>query len=962
MKNFFLLSFVLSSCFFSAQTKNLQTNAVITTVPTVSVSPTPFQENQSITLTFSNVNTTQLGSTNLYLWTWAQDFNGNNIPNTTQPTTTDGAWASNSVAAVKLTQTGSNSFIFTLTPTTFFGVANIGKIGMLIRTINGSQQTQDLYVSVGSFTASLVTPAEDSNTVVSAGTSFPIQATNTGGAANYELSANGTVISTQTGVTSFSYNEIVNENRFYTLKISQGTAIITKKFSALVNQTVQQAMPSGLENGINYNTSDPTKATLVLDAPYKDFVLVAGSFNNWSPTAAYTMKQDPSSGKFWLELTGLTAGQVYTFQYFTFQSAKLVRVADPFSTLVLAPDDDPWIPESIYPNMPQYPDGQAYDVSVLQTNQPEYQWQVTGFQHPNKDKLVIYELLLRDFTDEQSWQAAIDKFNHLKSLNINAIELMPIMEFEGNNSWGYNTTFHMAIDKAYGHADKMKEFIDLCHQNGIAVILDLAINHAYGRSPLVRMWSTSTTGDYGDPNSQNPYFNTHAMHAYSVGSDFNHQSARTQYYVQRVLNHWIKDFKVDGIRWDLVKGFTQNCSDMSESCTNAYQQDRVDIIKKYADFQWADDPDSYVILEHLGTSSEHQAWANYKDGMMPWIKQSDPFYQTSMGWGTSSDLSWLDSNKQGFNNLRADGYAESHDEERVMYKTLASGNAYGSYNVKTLATALDRQKAIGAVLFSTPGPKMIWEFEELGYDKSINLCSNGTISSGCRTDPKPSALGATLNYSNVAARKDIYDTWAKIIKLKTQMKVFSSKDFTFTYNNNNYSNLLPIIKIQDTSISDSDPANVSKVVVVANFDVTLQSVTPQFPLTGTWYDLLTNATLNVTSTGQSVTLQPGEFHIYGNKKNTLGTEDVIVKPDNNAVTLTVLQNPTQNKTAKIAYSAPKASTVTLSVYNFNGALLKTVRLKKEGGTADVPMNYPAGSYILLLNSDAGKANAKVLLK
>jgi 1,4-alpha-glucan branching enzyme len=55
---------------------------------------------------------------------------------------------------------------------------------------------------------------------------------------------------------------------------------------------------------------------------------------------------------------------------------------------------------------------------------------------------------------------------------------MPVMEFEGNESWGYNTSFHMALDKFYGTSDKLKEFIDLCHQNGIAVILDVALNHA----------------------------------------------------------------------------------------------------------------------------------------------------------------------------------------------------------------------------------------------------------------------------------------------------------------------------------------------------------------------------------------------------------------------------------------------------------------------------------------------------
>ncbi|MCB4235627.1 hypothetical protein LDL59_12465 [Kaistella anthropi] len=126
---------------------------------------------------------------------------------------------------------------------------------------------------------------------------------------------------------------------------------------------------------------------------------------------------------------------------------------------------------------------------------------------------------------------------------------------------GYNTGFHYALDKAYGTPEKFKEFIDLCHQNGIAVILDIALNHATGRSPIERMWMVDPDGDgFGDPAADNPYFNQVARHSYSVFNDFNHSKAETKYYVDRVIEHWIKEYKVDGFRWDLTKGFTQNCT------------------------------------------------------------------------------------------------------------------------------------------------------------------------------------------------------------------------------------------------------------------------------------------------------------------------------------------------------------------------------------------------------------------
>jgi 1,4-alpha-glucan branching enzyme len=105
---------------------------------------------------------------------------------------------------------------------------------------------------------------------------------------------------------------------------------------------------------------------------------------------------------------------------------------------------------------------------------------------PEKDKLVVYELLVRDFDAGRNYQSIIDRIDYFKNLKINAIELLPVMEFEGNESWGYNTSFHMALDKFYGSSSKLKEMIDVCHQNGI-VILDVALNHAFGRNPMVRM-------------------------------------------------------------------------------------------------------------------------------------------------------------------------------------------------------------------------------------------------------------------------------------------------------------------------------------------------------------------------------------------------------------------------------------------------------------------------------------------
>jgi 1,4-alpha-glucan branching enzyme len=870
MKKTLLLFFLLLSAISFAQQQTV----------TYSVSPSTFEENTAVTITIngSNINesTWSVIGNALYLWAWAFDTNDT----TSKGTPLNGTWEASDEASRFTYNAATDTYTKTITPSTYYNTTGIGKIGFLIKAKNGTgdKKSQDIFVEVGLFQVNLSSPTENSATILTSSSSFTIAATNTNGAATYTLKANGSVINTAASTSSYSYSHANRvSNQSYELIATQGTTTVSKKFSVVINpNTISEAMPAGLVDGINYNTTDATKATLVLDAPLKDFVYVAGSFNNWQPSSAYAMKKDPVSGKFWLELTGLVSGVSHTYQYWVVDasplanSPSLVKTADPYSTLVLSPYDDAGIPASSYPNMPVYPAGQNFEVSVLKTGQTPYNWQVANFTKPEKDKLVVYEVLVRDFDAARNYQSLIDKMEYFKNLKINAIELMPIMEFEGNESWGYNTSFHMALDKFYGSSDKLKELIDLCHQNGIAVILDVALNHAFGRNPMVRMWMNDPDGDgFGSPTAENPYFNTVAKHSYSVGEDFNHQQTRTQNYVKRVIKQWIEEFKIDGLRWDLTKGFTQNCTASDEACTNKYQQDRIDVLKKYADYSWSLDPTHYTIFEHLGTDAEEQQWANYRiaespnKGIMMWGKMTSEYNELSMGF--ASNISRMNSSSRGFTNNRLMGYPESHDEERLMYKNIQFGNSTNpAHNVKTLNVALSRMSAIGAVSLLVPGPKMIWHFGELGYDDSIFTCNNGIVNlptdatpGDCKLDTKPQ-LQSTNNWLGNANRFKIYSDWAKMIRLKTTEPVFSG-----TATINNTSSLLQTIKIADANL----PATSLKdVVIIANFDVTTKSVSTGFPYGGEWYNLMDNSTLNVVNVNDAISVLPGQFKIFGNKQ------------------------------------------------------------------------------------------------
>nr|WP_315157877.1 alpha-amylase family glycosyl hydrolase [uncultured Flavobacterium sp.] len=930
---------------------------------TYSISPATFEETTSITITINgnSINEATWGVTGnaLYLWAWAFDLDDA----TQKGTPLNGAWEASDEVSKFTYNSGNDTYTKTFVPTTYYNITNIGKIGFLIKAKNGTgdKKSQDILAEVGSFQVNLSSPATNSTTILNSAGNLSITATNTNGTASYNLKSNGVSINTIANTSNYNYNHTnITQNQNYELEVTQGATTITKKFNVVINpSTISETIPAGLVDGINYNPTDATKATLVLDAPLKDFVYVAGSFNNWQPGNAYAMKKDATSGstKFWLELTGLVSGTNYTYQYWVGESTPisnspaLVKTADPYSTLVLNPNEDSGIPAASYPNMPAYPIGQEREVTVLQTGQTAYAWSTatTNFVKPEKDKLVVYELLVRDFDANRNYQNIIDRIDYFKNLKINAIQLMPVMEFEGNESWGYNTSFHMALDKFYGTSAKLKELIDVCHQNGIAVILDVALNHAFGRNPLVRMWMNDPEGDgYGSPTAENPYFNTVAMHSYNVGEDFNHLLPRTQNYVKRVIKQWIEEYKIDGFRWDLTKGFTQNCpsgvSGGQEPCTGSYQQDRVDVLKTYADYSWSLDPTHYTIFEHLGGNTEEQQWANYRitetpsKGVMMWGNLNHNYNELSMGY--TANISGMTSQSRGFTANRLMGYAESHDEERLMYKNIQFGNATNpSHNVKTLSVALSRMSAIGAVSLLIPGPKMIWHFGELGWDSSIFTCNNGTVNDNtatipndCKLDTKPQPQWVN-NWLGDNSRNKTYYDWARMIALKTTEPVFSG-----TATMVNSSNLTPNIKITNSSLASSA---LKDVLIIANFDVTAKNVATGFQYTGSWYNLMDNSPYNVTDVNATINLQPGEFRIYGNKSTVLAITDFEILKD-----IYIYPNPASS------YFTLNTNTAKVQIYSVTGQLVKTFN-KSKGKDHQYGINdLDNGLYFIkLINED-----------
>ena len=931
---------------------------------TLTITPSSFDEDEEITITVSDFDpVAQWGVSDIYLWAWHFDSNDVQINN---PTAT-GTDFFDSPETAKFTDNMDGTYSYTLTPTTFYENTGISRIGYLIKSQDGSNQSIDYFADVGRVRVEVSSPTEDLILVASGGTVNVTATIISGGSTtvmgSFEVYYNDVLV--DTGSCGFpncngSVTNITESGqiRFVGTPPSSTDTAEARLDVLVIPTVVEEALPGGLTDGINYD-ADPTMATLVLTAPGKEFIQVAGSWNGYSPTDSDIMKRDPGTGKFWLELSGLTPGQVETYQYWVFDtnpisgSPSLVKTADPYSSLVLSPFDDPFIPASTFPNLPAYPTGQQREVTVLQTGQTPYNWVVDNFSKPKEEDLIVYEVLVRDFDADRNYQDLIDRIDYFKDLNVNAIELMPVMEFEGNESWGYNTSFHMALDKFYGTPDKFKEFVDVCHQNGIAVILDIAFNHAFGRNPLVRMWMDDPDGDgWGGPATDNPYFNVFPTHSFNVGSDFDHSNAFTREYVKNVVQFWIEEYKIDGFRWDLTKGFTQNCGngtfDGDFGCTNVYQQDRVDVLREYVDHTWAVDPDHYAIFEHLGNDNEEQQWANYRlgegKGVMMWGKMTSEY--TDLHQGFSNNINRMGHVSRGFNGPRLIGYPESHDEERVMYESVVFGNnSTPSHNVRELDVALSRMPALGAVSVLIPGPKMIWHFGALGMDNSIFTCPNGTVNNpDCKLDTKPQPQW-TENWLGDADRSKIYDDWSRMHSLKINEPVFEA-DYAI-----NSGSLITRIYVFDNSIPTTQLRNV---VILANFDVVPQNVTPDFPYTGTWYDLMDEngtTSLNVTSTTAPINLQPGEYRVYGNQPpETLSTSEFEIS------SLGLYPNPTRSSFTL------SASVNSLQIFDLTGKAIKTFEGDFDRQSTFDISDLNQGVYLVKATNDNGATMSSKLIK
>ncbi|MCC5921586.1 MAG: T9SS type A sorting domain-containing protein [Cyclobacteriaceae bacterium] len=894
-----------------------------------------------LNLFFDATGTSLSNAGDLYIWTWSPS----------DPREGNGAWT-NSAEHMRMENVGGNLWKFDFgggTPKDFYSATvqwnEVSNVSFLVKSQDGSQQTSDLSFSIVATADGLVLQRQRPST--------PENILDLEGVAELKYrTSQPSIFSVFVDGEELHQTEEESDSFNYFLTFADvGDLQVVIQAEALIDEdTIQNSdtltysiihieeapVPDGLKMGANYSDTEG-EVTLLIEAPFKNIIQVIGSFNDWTPSAAYTMKRSPDRNYYWLTISGLEEGTEYPYQYLIDGE---IRVADAYSHKILDTWNDGFIPSRIYPDLISVPSDQPDGLySVLHPGKPKYNWRVQNFEAPAKEDLVIYELLVRDFTENGDYKTLRDSLSYLKSLGVNAIELMPVNQFEGNISWGYNPATYFAVDKAYGPEEELKKFIDACHELGMAVILDVVYNHSFGLAPMLRMYYDEARNQ---ATARNPwYLQEHIFvnPAMRFGFPFDHSSESFRRFMDSSLEYWMTEFKVDGFRFDLTKGFTTQPKGIDDEWGSRYDQERVDNLERVANAVWEVNPNAYVILEHLADNSEEMVLAN--KGMMLWGNMHGAYTQAARGNPNSNmaDGHYQARNWQQ-NNLVS--YQESHDEERMTFITNNSGMSQGDHNIRELPTGLKRSEQAAAFFFTVPGPKMLWQFEEYGYDYSINHCPDGSIDGSCRTDPKP----VVWEYLDDPDRRVLKDAYALLIKLKTENEVFKDGDFEYDLNG-----AIRHIILRHSSMN---------VVVVGNFGLADATIDIEMPSTGTWYNYMDNLVVNFADANQSFDLGPGEYLLFTSEpvreETPLSIEEASLRE------LRVFPNP--NRGVFKVQLPENAEGAQLSVHSMDGRKIHdqliTATEIMQGNIELAPRQMNDGIYIIRLQGDGFNITKKFI--
>lgn len=693
-------------------------------------------------------------------------------------------------------------------------------------------------------------------------------------------------------------------------------------------EIIEAPIPGGIDLGPTWLNNSMFLAVYAPSQPVMR--VVVNSLENASEEPeALTMYKDPNiQDTWWIELD-LPGGE-YEYEYLLINGNK---IADPFSRRLTNGKT----------RIEIGPGG----ISTAD----DFIWSSNDYIRPSLDTLIIYELHVDDFSAQGNGQGTfldvIDRLDHLKMAGINAIELLPITEFPGTHSWGYDPQLMSAVEENYGTPEEFMRLVDEAHSRGIAVIIDLVWNHIKSTSPI---WEIQPDYDL------NPYIKLHTdlNPNEAEGSwgmlDWDHFNPNTIDYINRVNKIWVDEYRVDGFRFDAMYMIGW---DMQQ--------------QEYGIPAWSTelrnhDPTIYQIAEHLPSN--------------PWLIENtdlssgwhDSFHDRLLNDVHGQSLSTMSIMRQivglheysdwsdPYNSrTQAVKYMVSHDEQSILQEMVT----FNSYSIEE---ARSRDKFYATILFTSLGIPMLFQGQEFGLQTGWDDDNNN----GNYDDEKLQYRPVDWSLLNTDIGQSHLEHYSKLAKLRKSNPAFYEGTFYDLYRYT--SQKVIVYGYKDESPNNND----DQVVVVANFsslERTIENV--PFLSSGIWYDALnpTNViTIDEDNYYDEYSIPAKSAIVFTNRDYQLAIPSSYESVPDQFQLVECYPNPFNGK-LNIRYHINNVSNIYATIYDLSGKVIKSFEsepkypgqhqliwdTKNNDGDA-----VATGLYFISLSSKNRTTNKKVL--
>jgi 1,4-alpha-glucan branching enzyme len=478
----------------------------------------------------------------------------------------------------------------------------------------------------------------------------------------------------------------------------------------------------------------------------------------------------------------------------------------------------------------------------VDSNSGPFPWGDAGFQVPEVDEMVVYELHVEEFN--QNFDGLIDQLDYLLGLGVNVLELMPVTKVKEEVEWGYTPLGYFAPDDRLGGPDGMHRLVDACHQRGIGVIVDAVYAHAHPEFAYNVVYDTS-----GEPN---PMMGVFAAEFFSrPGTDYRQEFTRDYFFA--VNTYWLSEYHVDGFRYDYVPGFYDGPTGQgyADLVYRTYQYSKA-IPRFQASggrsriIQCAENlPDPQGILAQTYTNT---CWQN---GLFDEAWNMAKYRYTGERFAHLLDPQFVGYVTQYSNSATGDSfpvapfqYIESHDHSRLITQfgieneTDLLGQAYGNREL------FYKMQPYVIALYTAKGIPMLWQGQEFAENWSV-----------------PSwGIGRNLfmrplhwEYFYDATGKALVRLYRIMGDLRRKHRALWSRGFFYYYYDPNHLQKGVIAYWREAATISTQPAE--SLVILLNFSDSTADVWIQWPSAGQWVEQIDIATapkppLDVSQDGQ----------------------------------------------------------------------------------------------------------------